>query len=127
MHTVKSMISFRVYTSDLNVPSQVLGASTIQYFPNVYTAAANPKDEYMDVAVVVNGSRFNEEFDVKEPEGAIPLETVIEEYTRQMMQKYQQDSMMDYGDDASGFGETDDSDLMVPRSDDDEDTGISPY
>jgi hypothetical protein len=102
MHTLRSMISFRLHTSDFDVPTQVLGASTIANFPNIYTQAAGSKDDYMDVAAVVNGSRFNEEFEVKEPEPATPLEDIIEQYTKQMMSKY--DTGANGFDESSGFG-----------------------
>ncbi len=123
MHTVRSMISFRMRTDDISVPSQVLGASTIQYFPNVYTQAAGSQDEYVDVASVINASRFNEDFQVAEPENATPIEVIIEEYTKAMMQQYQYEGMME--EDSSGFGGPDTSQPYYDSFDED-DSGITP-
>lgn len=123
MNTVRSMISFRLKSGGLAMPTQVLGASTIEYFPSTLTAAVDPKDQYVDVAIVINGSRFDEDFEIDEPSGATPFETIIEEYTRQMMQK---ESMLMGGTDydSEGFGEIVPSPYELPEE---EDSGISPY
>lgn len=121
MRTVRSMISFRVNADRNTIPTQVLGASTIQYFPNIYTQAVSPESNYVDVVAVINTTRFNEDFQIAEPQGATPLETIVEQYTQQiMMREGLTDDASGFGDDASGFST--DSPL-----EEEEDSGISPY
>lgn len=104
-YILKYTMSFRMSTSELSVPTQVLGASTIQAFPNIYTQAVGAESEYVDIAVVLNTTRHNEEFEIEEPTDAVSIEEVIQEVTSyMMMQSYQRESELNSGfNDSYGF------------------------